>query len=59
MVMLGLGFFLLYVFVDVLTNEFTGYNKIVWIIVILFLPVVGSVFYFILGQSQKIIRGDE
>ena len=41
--------------VDILKNEFNGNNKIVWILVVLFLPFLGSLLYFGIGRNQKII----
>ena len=40
--------------VDILRNEFEGNNKIIWVLVILFLPLIGSILYFAIGSSQKI-----
>lgn len=40
--------------VDCLKNEFSGSNKIVWVIVIIFFPVVGPILYFIIGRGQKV-----
>ena len=36
--------FILYIFIiiDILKHEFTGYNKIIWIIVILCFPILGD-----------------
>jgi hypothetical protein len=42
--------------VDVLMNEFTGSNKIVWVLLILFLPFLGAFLYFLVGTKQKIRR---
>jgi len=42
--------------VDVLTNEFTGSNKIIWVVLILFLPFLGAFLYFLVGTRQKIRR---
>ena len=41
--------------VDILRSEFQGYNKLIWVVVVIFLPIVGSILYFIIGKSQKII----
>ena len=41
-------------FIDVLRNEFTGSNKIVWVLAVIFAPFVGSMAYFILGRKQKV-----
>lgn len=39
--------------VDILKSEFTGYNKIVWLLVVLLLNFFGAVLYFIMGRQQK------
>ena len=41
--------------VDILKSEFQGYNKLIWVVVVIFLPIIGSILYFIIGKSQKII----
>ena len=41
--------------VDILRSEFQGYNKLIWVVVVIFLPIIGSILYFIIGKSQKII----
>ncbi len=40
--------------IDVLRNEFTDNNKLIWILVILFLGPIGAILYFIIGKQQKI-----
>jgi hypothetical protein len=44
----------LFALISILRNEFTGSNKLVWIIVVLLLPILGSLLYFIIGTKQKI-----
>lgn len=44
----------IYVIVDILRHEFTGYNKIIWIIVLLCLPVLGAILYLIFGRNQRV-----
>jgi len=41
--------------IDVLRNEFTGYNKIVWLLAIVFIPFLGGLLYLIMGGKQKIL----
>lgn len=47
---------LLWIFalVDILKNEFIGSNKIVWLLVVILMPVVGAILYFLMGRQQKI-----
>jgi hypothetical protein len=49
------GFILfIYVIIDILRHEFTGYNKIIWIIILLCLPVLGAILYLIFGRGQRV-----
>jgi hypothetical protein len=41
-------------FIDILKNEFSGSNKLIWLLAVLFAPILGSVAYFIIGKKQKI-----
>ncbi len=40
--------------IDILTHEFTGSNKIVWVIIVIFFPIMGALLYFLIGTRQKI-----
>jgi uncharacterized RDD family membrane protein YckC len=40
--------------IDIIKNEFTGSNKLIWVIVVLLLPLLGTILYFLLGSQQKI-----
>lgn len=46
----------LVVLFDILRSEFRDNNKIVWVLVVIFFPIIGSVLYFIIGKDQKIRR---
>lgn len=40
--------------VDVIRSNFRGPNdKLIWVIVILFLNVIGALLYFIIGRNQR------
>lgn len=39
--------------VDVLRSEFTENNKLIWLLTVIFVPVVGWIAYFAIGRSQK------
>jgi len=45
------------VLVDILKNEFTDNNKITWLLIVIFIPVIGMILYFFVGKKQKIIKG--
>jgi hypothetical protein len=40
--------------VDILRNKFEDNNKIVWVLVVLFLNLIGAILYFIIGRNQRI-----
>ena len=39
--------------IDILKSEFEGNNKIIWILVTVFIPLIGSILYFTIGSKQK------
>ncbi len=40
--------------IDVLKHEFPGNDKLIWILVIIFFPLVGSILYLIIGKKARI-----
>lgn len=40
--------------IDILRNEFTENNKLIWVLVVLFGNLLGAILYFIIGRKQKI-----
>ena len=46
----------LFALIDILKNDFEGNDKLIWVIVVVFLFVVGSILYFTIGQKQKITK---
>ena len=53
LVLLLLGFWI-YCFIDILTSKFSGNEKLLWVVVVLFAPVSGMVLYLILGKRNKL-----
>lgn len=41
---------------SVLTNEFPGNEKIIWVLIIIFLPFLGSLLYFLIGRDKRLNR---
>lgn len=40
--------------VDILKSEFDPeQNKITWVVVVLIIPLIGSILYFFIGRNQK------
>ena len=41
--------------IDILKSDFRDTNgKIIWALVVIFLPIIGSILNFLIGRSQKI-----
>lgn len=41
--------------IDIVRNEFSGNNKIVWLLVVLLGNFLGALLYFIIGRKQKLL----
>jgi hypothetical protein len=42
--------------ISVLMNDFRGNDKIMWVLIIIFLPFLGSLLYFLIGRDRRINR---
>jgi len=52
-----LGFIpFIFAFVDILESDFMGNSKLVRLLAEIFVPLIGSIAYFVVGRKQKIIR---
>ena len=40
--------------IDVLSNNFKGTDKLVWLFVLVFIPLVGVLLYYAIGRHQKV-----
>ncbi|MFC2087079.1 PLD nuclease N-terminal domain-containing protein [Bacteroidota bacterium] len=40
--------------IDVLKHEFTGNNKLIWVVLIIFTLPLGAILYYFIGRSQQI-----
>jgi len=59
-VLLGVFHFILWLIatIRILTSKFVGYYKIIWLLVVLAVPVIGSIAYFAIGKKQRISVGE-
>ena len=40
--------------VDIVRSEFQGQNdKVIWVLIILFLNIIGAILYFFIGRNQR------
>ena len=40
--------------ISILKNDFKNNDKIVWVLVVLFLPFFGTLLYFIIGRPKRL-----
>ena len=40
--------------IDILRSEFNGNDKIIYVLIVLIFPIIGSIIYFVYGSSKKI-----
>ena len=40
--------------VDIIRNEFTGHNKLIWVFILIFFNIIGAILYYLIGTKQKI-----
>ena len=45
----------IYILIDILKHEFTGYNKIIWILVLIFFPILGAPDFITFEKEHKTI----
>lgn len=54
LILVAVIFFWLWALIDILKSDFKDYNKIVWLLSVLLVPVLGFILYFLIGKKQKI-----
>lgn len=40
--------------VDILKSKFEPVNKLIWVLVVIFMNIIGAALYFMIGRNQKI-----
>ena len=56
--LVALGFFLfpLVAIIDIIRSKFEGNMQLIWVIIVIFFNVIGTILYFIIGRNQKILK---
>ena len=58
LIYLGMTVFWIWTLIDVLKSEFKGSGKIIWLLVVFFLAILGSILYIAIGRKQRISEGE-
>jgi hypothetical protein len=53
-IILSVCFLWIIALVDILRSDFRGDDKIIWVLIVIFFPFLGSILYFLIGRSKKI-----
>lgn len=43
--------------IDIIKSKFTDSNKLIWLLLVIFIPLLGSILYLAIGKRQKIQLG--
>ena len=46
----------IYCLVDIFKHQFPNNEKTIWFLVVLLLPMVGPLFYFLFGRKNRILK---
>ncbi|MGC6429534.1 MAG: PLD nuclease N-terminal domain-containing protein [Jejuia sp.] len=52
--LLIIAIFPLVALISILKNEFPNNDKLIWILVTLFLPLIGALLYFLIGRKNRL-----
>lgn len=52
--LLVMGGLFLIAFIDILRSDFLNNNKLIWLLVVIFLPFLGPILYLLMGKKQKL-----
>jgi hypothetical protein len=54
LIVLGILIFPLVALISILRNKFPDNDKLIWVIVVLLLPILGSLLYFVIGRNKRL-----
>ncbi len=44
----------LFALISILNSEFEGNDKLIWVLIVLFMPFLGAILYYIIGKNKRI-----
>ncbi|NIK93602.1 PLDc_N domain-containing protein [Mangrovimonas sp. CR14] len=53
LLLLSIGLWI-YCLIDILKNKFAQNDKLIWVLVVIFIPLLGSLLYLFIGKNKKI-----
>lgn len=54
-IVISIAIFVLWIstLIDILKSEFINNNKVIWLLMVIFLPGLGVILYYLIGRGQK------
>ncbi|MDA0177380.1 PLDc N-terminal domain-containing protein [Mesoflavibacter profundi] len=52
-ILLSIGLWI-YCLIDILKNKFAQNDKLIWILLVLLIPFIGSLLYLLIGKNKKL-----
>ncbi|MDN3666025.1 PLDc N-terminal domain-containing protein [Algibacter miyuki] len=52
-ILISIGLWI-YCLIDILKNKFAQNDKIIWILVVILIPFIGSLLYLFIGKNKKL-----
>ena len=40
--------------INIFKSKFNGNNKLIWVMVVIWMPIIGTILYFIIGKKYKV-----
>ena len=53
LILIAIGLWI-YCLIDILKSKFEQNDKIIWVLVVILLPILGSLLYLIIGRNKKV-----
>ncbi|WP_336245963.1 PLD nuclease N-terminal domain-containing protein [Mangrovimonas futianensis] len=53
LLLLSIGLWI-YCLIDILKNKFAQNDKLIWVLVVIFIPLLGSLLYLFIGKNKKL-----
>lgn len=54
LILIAVLLFPIWALIDILKSKFEGNTKLIWIMLVVFTNLIGTILYFIIGKNQKI-----
>ncbi len=53
LILVGIGLWI-YCLIDILKSKFDQNDKLIWVLVVVLLPILGSFLYLLIGENKKV-----